>query len=132
MVTVEARRAIDVLWSAEEALRSGAAGFVVAEMSRAADLTASRRLQLAAEAGGCTGLLLVPDQELRSNAAETRWRAAPAPNAGTALGQDARPSDDSTRMRLELKKNKRGTTGASEAIWDESAHRIVLVSKAGE
>ncbi|MGE0668309.1 MAG: ImuA family protein [Sphingomonadales bacterium] len=50
-------RDADMLWAIEEALGCGALSAVVGEI-RAADFTASRRLQLAAEAGGVTCLLL--------------------------------------------------------------------------
>lgn len=62
-----------VLQMTEEALRSGAAPLVVAELPEAPDLTASRRLQLAAGTGGGRGLCLIPEGRLCNNAAETRW-----------------------------------------------------------
>ena len=93
-----------VLQVAEEALRSGAAPLVVAELAVAPDLTASRRLQLAADAGGGRGLCLVPETGLRPNAAETRWLCAALPG-GPA------------RQRWELVKNKRGRVGTWEVQW---------------
>ena len=110
----------EALAAAEEALRSGAVATVVAEVSGAVSLTAGRRLQLAAEAGKATGLLLVSEGH-GSNATETRWRCSPA--------FDAR---DSTLQRWELIKNKRGTLTAWTLRWDAQAHRIIVVSEAGE
>ncbi|MEM6669113.1 MAG: hypothetical protein AAF661_07830 [Pseudomonadota bacterium] len=83
LILLEARQPIDVFWAAEECLRSGAAPLVVAEPATVADLTASRRLQLAAEAGGALGLLLYPappNGRTPANAAETRWRCEAAPS----------------------------------------------------
>ncbi len=96
-----------LLQATEEALRSGAVPLVVAELAEAPDLTASRRLQLAAGTGGGRGLCLVPEARLRTNAAETRWRCAPVPGAA---GWDARQS-------WEIVKNKRGRLGAWEVRW---------------
>lgn len=65
------------VWALEEALRSPAVACAVAETGRL-DLTLSRRLQLAAEAGGGTGLVLRPGPpDLAANAALGRWRVEP-------------------------------------------------------
>ncbi len=109
----------DVLWTAEEALRSGAAPVVIAEC--APDLTASRRLQLAAEAGDGIGLCLIGEDTVY-NAAETRWRCTPQPGA-----------DDSTLQQWRLIKNKRGTLEAWTVGWTNgTAHSLRVVSPACE
>ena len=66
----------EVLWSFEEALRCRGVACAVAEVDRL-DLLASRRLQLAVEAGGGAGLVLRPEVDPAPNAALTRWRAEP-------------------------------------------------------
>ena len=96
LLIVEAKGEADLLWATEEALRSGAAGFVIAAPEKPLSLTAGRRLQLAAEAGRTTGLLLIREDG-GSNAAETRWHCAPLP------GEAA----DSTRARGRLQRTKR-------------------------
>lgn len=77
------------LWAIDLALRSGAAAAVVADAG-GLDMAASRRLQLAAEAGAARGgalslgLLARPPWEVKAlSAASTRWaaRLAPSPNA---------------------------------------------------
>jgi len=121
-----------VLASAETALRSGAAGLVVAELTGAIGLTEGRRLQLAAEAGGTTGLLVIPEGA-GSNAAETRWRCqgrpvSPGlPEGGTLLQN----SPDSTLWRWSLIKNKIGTLSEWVVRWDAAARRVIVVSEAG-
>jgi len=109
----------DALAVAEEALRDGAVALVVIEITRPLNLREGRRLQLAARAGGATGLCLIPEG-MGSNAAETRWHAAPVLTEG-----------DSTLMRWEIIKNKSGTTGAWHVRWDEQAHCLHVVSPAG-
>lgn len=108
----------DLLWMAEEALRSGAVGLVVAELTKPLGLTAGRRLQLAAEAGRVTGLCLVREGA-GCNAAETRWQCRPHPG-------------DSTLQHWSLKKNKTGILGDWLVLWDDKARRIDVVSPPGE
>ncbi len=120
LVFATGRTHADLLWLAEESLRSGAAPVVVVHVEQPIDLTAGRRLQLAAEAGKSLGLFVIPDGA-GSNAAETRWRCMPVFDAG-----------DSTLQRWELIKNKSGTVNEWIIRWDEPTHRIIVVSKAGE
>lgn len=79
-----------VLWAAEEGLKSGAVAAVAVECPAPVGLTAGRRLQLAAEAGGALGLLLTGSglaggsgtaagKAVPPGAAVTRWRVEPAP-----------------------------------------------------
>ncbi len=80
VLAIRAKHDTDVLWVMEEALRCRALGAVVGEV-KTADLTASRRLQLAAEASGITALLLRPSSSVLSpSAATTRWRLAASPS----------------------------------------------------
>lgn len=63
------------LWAMEEALKDLPSGAVVAEVEQA-DLTETRRLQLAAESCGSIGFLVRRDRQ--PSAALTRWLVEPA------------------------------------------------------
>ncbi|WP_208987241.1 ImuA family protein [Roseibium marinum] len=137
LLVTRADSQLNVLASAETALRSGAAGLVVAELGGAIGLTEGRRLQLAAEAGGTTALLVIPEGA-GSNAAETRWRCTGLPpdtggSSDLPQRQNYPPQNgpDSTRWRWSLIKNKIGTLSEWIVGWDAAAHRIIVVSEAG-
>lgn len=116
---IRARGAVNLLWAVEESLRTAPVGLVLAEPDQPLSLTAGRRLQLAAEAGGTTGLMLIR-QDAGSNAAETRWHCAPVAGA------------DSTRHRWQIYKNKKGTLGDWTVNWDGASSAFDLVSPAGQ
>ena len=120
LLSVSTSNQIETLAVAEEALRSGATSLVILELSNPLDLTAGRRLQLAARAGKAMGLAII-SEEMGSNAAETRWRCAPLFDP-----------KDSTLQRWELIKNKTGTLGVWNVRWSASSRRINVVSKAGK
>ncbi|MEX0774406.1 MAG: hypothetical protein WD042_01705 [Phycisphaeraceae bacterium] len=68
-------------WAIDLVLRSSATAAVVAD-GRELDTAQSRRLQLAAEAGGALALLWRKEEELRTlSVAHYRWRVTPAPTA---------------------------------------------------
>lgn len=79
LVIASADRPADILWTAEEALRSGAAPLVVAEPTAPPALTPLRRLQLAAEAGGEAARRLAGAP--LADGAGARRRPDPAPPA---------------------------------------------------
>ncbi len=73
-----------LLWVLEEALRCPALSTVIG-VGVETDLTAARRLQLAAEAGGTLGLLLPGPRSAVRSAARTRWRVVPQPEQSWTL-----------------------------------------------
>src|ERR1700716_2952375 len=90
VVTVRAADVEAALRTAADALACDALGGVVLEVwgeARQLDLTASRKLTLAAQASGVTGLLLRIAAEPSPSTAETRWivRAAHSPPAAPLM-----------------------------------------------
>jgi protein ImuA len=120
LLFIEAKGETDLLWTVEEALRSRPVSLVIAAPEKPISLTAGRRLQLAAEAGGTTGLILIQEGK-GSNAAETRWKCDPLPSPL-----------DSTRHRWILSKNKKGTIGSYDVSWNGATAAVHLVPQAGE
>jgi protein ImuA len=91
----------DVLWAAENALRSGCIATVLIALDGSPSLTNFRRLQLAAQCGGSLGLAIV-NRPAPSSAAETRWHCTPAYSE----------EQNSARIHASLYKNKRGLVGS--------------------
>ena len=120
VVLVQGADQTECLASAETALRSGAVSVVVVELEKPLSLIAGRRLNLAAQAGETTCILVIPEG-MGSNAAETRWRCVPVFDP-----------QDSTLQHWALIKNKAGTLGVWMIRWDAETRRVIMVSKAGE
>jgi protein ImuA len=120
LVLVQAPREADALWAMEETLRCpavGAALLVAGEL----DLTAARRLQLAAEAGGVLGLLLRPDTDgAAPTAALTRWRIDAAPSDSASRHEFGDPA-----WSLHLLRCRGGRGGAWRATWHEGQASLV-------
>ncbi|TWB22007.1 protein ImuA [Nitrospirillum amazonense] len=127
LVVVHATSEVDLLWAMEEALRCPRVGAVVGEAG-GLDLTASRRLHLAAETGGVPGLLLRLNADkggamkglkgagrgsgrgsTQATAAVTRWQVGTAPihDDGSAASAFTGPA-----WRVELLRCRGGRPGA--------------------
>ena len=108
LVLVEAGDAASVLLVMEEGLRHRGLAGVVGEVSGRMALTASRRLQLAAEASGVVAFALRrsrrhSDPELAApSASVTRWKVAALPSAPPVAHLPLTPGLGRARWRLDL------------------------------
>jgi protein ImuA len=117
LVTVRAADVDHALRTAADALVCDAVGAVVLEIwgeARQFDLVASRKLTLAAQASGATGLILRMAAEPRPSTAETRWivRAAHSPPASQPWSAWGSPLFDTQLVR-----NRHGPTGRWIMEW---------------
>jgi protein ImuA len=156
LVAVLCRRPDEALQVMEDALRSGAPAAVVAEIVGEIGLTASRRLQLAAEAGATTGFLLLaaagpvdpcpapPADPFPAAGCDTGGavRRAPGPRPPPGAWRTrwrvrplpSRPppppaaaGSPGIRWRLALDRNRGGATGEWDVELDGTTHRFAVV-----
>jgi protein ImuA len=116
LLLVQTHHDQESLWALEESARSGAVSLAIGEIDNL-DLTASRRLQLAAEEKGCMILALrrsriagKGEKHRHPSAAMTRWLISPRP--GRPIGQ--RPGLGHPCWRLQLWRQRNGPPGS----WD--------------
>ena len=117
LVSVHAADVDHALRTAADALACDAVGAVVLEVwgeARQLDLVASRKLTLAAQASGATGLVLRMAAEPRPSTAETRWivRAAHSPP-----GSHPSSAWGSPLFEAQLVRNRHGPTGRWIMEW---------------
>ncbi len=124
LLVARVARPIDALFAMEEALKCRALSTVVVELSGEADLTATRRLILAAREGGALGLLLRHKPSDAPSAAFTRWQVAAAPSVPDEFG-----GLGATAFRLSLNRNRRGPCGAWTLTWDHHERVFTALSR---
>ncbi len=127
VIYAEARQ--DALLLMEEGLRHPGLAGVVAEITQRVTLSASRRLHLAAQAGGAMALMLRRRaQPEGAVAAATRWRIGPEPSAPPIPAAPHIPGLGPMRWRLELTRCRGGRTGSWIVEACDAAGRIDLVA----
>ena len=89
LILTAVRRNEEVLWAMEEGLKAKRLGAVVGEVAKL-DLTASRRLQLAAESSGVMAIAL------------RRWRPPPRPTGTSPSRSPPSPGGRSRRCRPKI------------------------------
>ncbi len=109
------RNDADILWAMEEGLRAPSVAAVVGEADDVG-FTRSRRLQLAAGAGGAAAFLLRRGGGMPASAAVTRWRVMPVPGAGRS------------RWRLELRRCRGGAPNEWSMEWDDETGDFAVAS----
>jgi len=117
----------ECLWAMEEGLRIGGVAAVIGARPKAMDLTASRRLQLAAEQANTPVFLLRNYSDGAQSAAVTRWRISPAPSAHDEFGFFAY-----ARWRVALEYARGGKTGEWVMEWNHDALSLRLSSALGD
>jgi protein ImuA len=114
LLLVQAPDMLAVLRAGADAIACGAVATVILEVeSKAVDLTATRRLALAAARSGVTTLLL-RSGEIAPSAADTRWQVAAAPSRPLPANAPGAPA-----FALKLLRHRGGLPGFSCLLeWD--------------
>ena len=122
IVFIHVSRDKEALWAIEEALRAKGLMAVVGEIGDA-DLTATRRLQLAVEKSGTTGLLLRnnPRKIEQSSVCVTRWKIDPLPS----IEQNGLPGLGQPRWNVELQKVRHGQPGKWAIEWNDYSFSLI-------
>ncbi len=116
LIVVQAPKVLDVLSAADDALSCRAVGALVVEFwgeARDFDLTAGRKLQLAAGGSGVTAILMRVSAQSRPSAAQTRWVVRPASSRGARTYELGHPAFDA-----ELVRARNGATGRWLMEWN--------------
>ncbi len=115
----------DGLWALEEAIKSGAFGAIIGELSDI-DLTSSRRLSLAAQSHKAQCLLLMRSEAPPQTVAYSRWRVD-ATESEPASEQTAWPGK--ARLTAHLHKHRGGELPRETLLeWHDAHHRFHMVS----
>lgn len=114
---------LTVLRAAADVVRCAQVGAAVIELWRnppALDLTASRRLAVAAEETGVTTLMLRAEAEPTPSAAQTRWQIASAPSVALEAEAPGHPAFDIALLR----QRGRPDGGRWRVEWDREQGRF--------
>ncbi|MGV8995588.1 MAG: ImuA family protein [Parvibaculaceae bacterium] len=129
LILVSPPSPVDLLWTMEEALRLGAFAAVIGEIdgrTRVVNLTTTRRLQLAAEAGGRPALLLTGHTSAGASASATRWSVSSAPSSAAEAAMTAQnmlPSLGRARWSVELEKCRGSQSNTASPLFEQT-HQV--------
>jgi protein ImuA len=127
LVILKLKRDEDVLWSMEEALRSKGPVCVLGEVAYAS-LTATRRLQLAAQYADLPALILRPGwQGEQNSAASTRWRITTQKSRQLGLAKTLNEPGNPC-WQAELYRCRRGAPGIWKVEWHNETGDLSLAA----
>lgn len=116
--------AAEGLWTLEQALRSGAVSLALGAMD-GASLAQTRRLDFAANQGGCVGLMLPRGLDGLS-AARRRWRIS---SLASGVDADDVRAPGPARLAAELVRGRGERPGAWILEQDDETHRLRLADR---
>jgi len=123
ILTVTLNQPAAILWTIEEALKSAALAGVIADVGPNLDLTAVRRLMLAANRGGTPALLLFPAPPEGGTGGRSRWIVAAHPSAPPTFDDQA---PGAPVWQLRLVRCRGGRPGQWLVEWSHATHRFAL------
>lgn len=126
IIFMNVRRDCEALWAMEEGLHCKALAVTVAEVDDA-DLTATRRLQIAVEKSGVTGFLLrQKPKHTMSSACFSSWHVKSLPSHL----EDGMPGVGFPRWKVELQKIRNGQPKSWDIEWKSGRfHTIAALQK---
>ena len=129
LIYLHVPRPEDVVWAMGEALKCRGFSTVIAEFpshARVLDLTATRRLTLAAQEGMGLGIILRHTGTIEPNAATTRWFVSSAPSCADKFG-----GIGPARFHLDLVKNRFGPCGQWQVEWHPHERKFAVPALPG-
>jgi len=128
-LTLSLRQPMALLWTFEEALKSGCLSVVLADVAvQYADLTATRRLSLAGQAGKTSGIAVLTRNYPGSTASVSRWCVATSRSMPLAAAPDSR-APGPPAWAVSLTRIRGGRPGSWLLNWqkDHASSRFTLV-----
>jgi protein ImuA len=127
LVLIDAPDTLAVLRAGADIVKCGQVGAVVIEpwgKAPSLDLTASRRLSMAAAASGVLTLVLRVDAEPMPSAAQTRWQVAAAPSFPLATNAPGHPA-----FNIALLRHRGGISGFETRLeWNSDTRSFAPLS----
>jgi protein ImuA len=129
-LTLSLRHPVALLWTFEEALKSGCLSVVLGDVAvQYADLTATRRLALAGQAGKASGLAVLTRNYPGSTASVSRWCVATSRSTPVQSAQPETHAPGPPAWAVSLTRIRGGRPGSWLLNWqkDHASARFTLV-----